>query len=231
MDPARIKDAFPGDSSAAQLDLAVPQLELDFRMSVALNPKISLGEGPWGQRNWISFTGGQWTASWGYGTVEPGGQDSQLVNPQSLHTFVETKYLLRTADQPPAYIAVQTTGWRTGPREVLEKLFDPQKADDVKASEYSFRLSIKLETGDERYKDQLNTGMWVASGARRGAEGKLEIHPSWFGSVAEISISCIRCVQSALRNVQGEVWSKWYSEQLWHVCSPEFGYMIGPEYM
>jgi len=67
---------------------------------------------------------------------------------------------------------VQTTGWRTGPREVLERLFDPAQADGVDPSEYSFRLSIKLETGDERYADRVNGGLWVGSGARRGSEGE-----------------------------------------------------------
>ncbi|CAK3992324.1 hypothetical protein BST61_czeina15g001000 [Lecanosticta acicola] len=172
MDQAKLKASFYNSSAAASLDLPTPQLELDFRMSVALNPKISLGEGPWGQRNWISFQGGNWTASWGNGTVEPGGQDSQLVNPESLNTFVTTNYLLKTSDDTPAYIAVSTTGWRTGPRDVLEKLFDPKAADDVDASEYSFKLTIKLETGDVRYAERLNTGIWVASGARRGAEGE-----------------------------------------------------------
>lgn len=79
--------------------------------------------------------------------------------------------MLKTADEEPAYIAVKTTGWRTGPRDVLEKLLDPVQADSVDASEYSFRLTIKLETGDARYKDRLNTGIWIGSGARRGAEG------------------------------------------------------------
>lgn len=67
---------------------------------------------------------------------------------------------------------MQTTGWRTGPKEVLERLFDPEAADGVDPSEYSFRLSIKLETGDERYKDAVNSGMWVGSGMRKGSEGE-----------------------------------------------------------
>ena len=96
-----------------------------------------------------------------------------MVLPQSLHTYVETNYLLQTSDEPPAYITVQTNGWRTGPKEVLEKLFDPVKADDVQPSEYSFRLVIKLETGDDRYKDKVNSGIWIGSGARRGAEGQI----------------------------------------------------------
>lgn len=54
---------------------------------------------------------------------------------------------------------------------MMERLFDPARANDVDPSEYSFRLSIKLETGDERYKDRVNSGMWVGSGARTGSEG------------------------------------------------------------
>ena len=95
------------------------------------------------------------------------------MNPESLHTWLETNYLLQTADEPPAFITVQTSGWRTGPREVLEKLFDPEQANDVKPSEYSFKIAVKLETGDDRYKDKLNSGMWIGSGARHGAEGWL----------------------------------------------------------
>lgn len=54
----------------------------------------------------------------------------------------------------------------------MEKLFDPELANEAKPSDYVFRLSIKLETGDERYKDKVNTGLWVGSGARRGSEGE-----------------------------------------------------------
>lgn len=185
---ASLTSAFASGSPANTLVLPVPTLKLDFRMSVQLNPKISVGEGPWGQRNWISFTGGNWAGTWAKGTVvvsaslsaevmvsthflQPGGQDSQLVNPETLYTNVDTNYLLQTSDQPPAYITVQTSGWRTGPRNVLEKLFDPVEADSVKADEYSFRVVIKLESGDQRYKEQLNSGIWVGSGARRGSEG------------------------------------------------------------
>jgi len=42
----------------------------DFRMSVELNPKVGVGIVPsGGMRNWISFSGGSWMATWGSGTV------------------------------------------------------------------------------------------------------------------------------------------------------------------
>ncbi|TDZ33302.1 UPF0311 protein [Colletotrichum spinosum] len=163
------EDVLPANLTRAAFPLPVPTLDLDFRIVVDLNPLIPVGEGPFGKRNWISFSGGVFTAKWGTGTVIPGGQDSQVVVAESLSTAVETNYLLKTDDKEPAYITVRTTGWRTGPKEVMERLFDPARANDVKPEEYSFRLNVKMETGDERYKDVVNTAMWVGSGARLGA--------------------------------------------------------------
>ncbi|KAK5006615.1 hypothetical protein LTR28_006287 [Elasticomyces elasticus] len=167
-DPANTKtnahqtllSSFPAGSPAATIDIPVPALTLDFRMSVQLNPKISVGGGPWGQRNWISFSGGMWAATWGSGTVVPGGQDTQLVLHPSLSTHISTSYLLRTADTPPAHITARTSGWRTGPAGVLARLADPAQADGVDPREYLFRVVVRLETGDARYKERVNTGVW-----------------------------------------------------------------------
>lgn len=102
---------------------------------------------------------------------QPGGQDSQLVDPETGHVFVDTSYLLQSDDQPPAHIAIKTSGWRSGSKEVMARLADPKTANSVDPNEYTFRLFIKLETGDERYK-QVNTGMWIGSAARYGSEGE-----------------------------------------------------------
>ena len=55
-----------------------------------------------GTRNWISISGGAWAAPWGNGTVEPGGQDSQVVDVDTFKVKMETAYLLKTDDDPPA---------------------------------------------------------------------------------------------------------------------------------
>lgn len=151
------------------LSLPHPSLSLDFRMSVALNPKISVGPTPFGHRNWISFAGGTWSGSWGTGIVLPGGQDSQLIIPDG-SARLETNYLLQTYDEPPAHISVKTHGWRTGPPEILAQLADPKLADQIDPNSYKFRLFIEMETGDERYREKVNCGMWVGSGMRKGAE-------------------------------------------------------------
>lgn len=160
---------FPAGSLPATTALPVPGLTADFRLKVDLNPKIGLGEGPWGLRNWISFNGGRWSASWGGGTIEAGGQDAQLLLTETKATYVDTRYLLVTDDPTPAHIMVQTTGWRTGPPDVPERLLDPVEGDKVPASDYRFRLFIRLETGDKRYY-WVNEGMWLGSGIRRGSE-------------------------------------------------------------
>lgn len=87
-------------------------------------------------------------------------------------TFVDTRYLLATAEEndKPAHIMVRTEGWRTGPPEVLLRLLDPVEGDKVAPDEYRFRLFVRFETGDARYR-WVNEAMWIGSGVRRGLEG------------------------------------------------------------
>lgn len=88
---------------------------------------------------------------------------------KELATSIKAHYLLQTADDQPAYIAVKTTGWLTGPKEVLEKVSDPTTADGINPNSYKYRVNVSMETGDERYAS-VNTGMWIGSGCRRGSE-------------------------------------------------------------
>lgn len=86
-----------------------------------------------------------------------------------LSAKLDTRYLLKTNDEEAAYIQIKTSGWRTGPKDVLQQLGDPSAADGVDPSKYKFRLYISMETGDPRY-NFVNTTMWVASGMRMGAK-------------------------------------------------------------
>jgi hypothetical protein len=71
---------------------------------------------------------------------------------------------------PHESIEIRTRGYRTGPNEVLEALQDPVRADQVDPSRYSFRLYVSMETGDARYADKVNSGMWIGGGMRKGAQ-------------------------------------------------------------
>ncbi|OQD75620.1 hypothetical protein PENDEC_c006G03331 [Penicillium decumbens] len=159
---------FPEGDVARSLQIPVPTLELDFRMSIKLNPKVNVGQSIWGGREWVSYVGGQWAGRWGKGIVLPGGQDTQIVTKDST-TNLRANYMLQTADEPPAFIIVKTEGWLTGAKDVLEKVNDPSVADGINPSSYKYRINLSMETGDDRY-TFLNTLMWVGSGCRRGQE-------------------------------------------------------------
>ena len=65
-----VTSGFQGDSSGSRsFPIPKPILERDFQMSVQLNPRINVGPGIWGQRNWISYISGHWNGRWGKGTV------------------------------------------------------------------------------------------------------------------------------------------------------------------
>ncbi|KAL5339580.1 hypothetical protein BJX70DRAFT_148884 [Aspergillus crustosus] len=158
---------FPEGEVARSLQIPAPSLELDFRLSLKINPKVGVGPAIWGHRDWVTFVGGQWAGRWGKGVVVPGGQDSQVVVKDS--TSLRANFLLQTADEPAAFIVVKTTGWLTGAKDVLDKLNDASMADGINPNSYKYRVNLTMETGDDRY-TFLNTLMWIASGCRRGQE-------------------------------------------------------------
>ncbi|BGP55864.1 hypothetical protein JCM8202v2_003471 [Rhodotorula sphaerocarpa] len=129
--------------------------------------------------NWVNFTGGHFEGTWGHGEIVAGGQDAQHLMPASHPSFplaanVSTRYLLKTSDG--VFIQVQTRGWRTGPKDVLQRLSDAARAEGTGIEppgphEYKFRLEIEMETDakSEKYA-WLNTAMWIGAGVRSGRQ-------------------------------------------------------------
>ncbi|KAK4098790.1 hypothetical protein N658DRAFT_431344 [Parathielavia hyrcaniae] len=163
-----LRHQFDDDDVAASLALPAPAVSLDFRMSIRVKPKLNVGAGTSGRQSWISCVGGQWAGSWGKGVLLPSGQDTQTTVKDTA-TRIDARYLMQTNDEHSALIICKMTGWLTGDRDVMERLQDPVAADNVAAHRYRLRVNIELETGDERYQE-VNTGLWTASGCRRGAE-------------------------------------------------------------
>ncbi|KAK4144862.1 uncharacterized protein C8A04DRAFT_11142 [Dichotomopilus funicola] len=172
-----LKDKIPANNLRHQFDeadiasslvLPVPTIDVDFRMSIRVKPKLSIGPNASVRQSWVSCVGGQWAGNWGKGIFLPGGQDIQLA-PKDSATRIDSTYLMQTSDDQPALIVCKMSGWLTGERDVMERLQDPVAADNVAAGRYRLRVTMQLETGDERYQD-LNTAMWLCSGCRRGAE-------------------------------------------------------------
>ena len=160
---------FDESEVARSLALPTPALDLDFRLSIKLNPKVAVGSSTGsngGHRSWISFIGGQWAGRWGKGIVIPGGQDMQVIH-KDFTTSLNAQFLIQTNDDTPAMIICRYNGWWTGPRDTMEKMHSgPEEADLIPASQYRFRANVELETGDERYAF-LSQSMWLASGSRR----------------------------------------------------------------
>ncbi|KAL7268102.1 hypothetical protein RUND412_009285 [Rhizina undulata] len=153
------------NETSAAFPLPKPSITLDMRVAIDIYPVIDVGTGPYGDRVWIPFQGGRWTATWGSGTVRAGGEDAQLVT-ENLSHRIDTRYLLITDDETPAYIYIYTSGWLTGPVDVLTELANPATANNVKPTQYTDRLYVNMETGDSRY-SFVNTAMWLASSSRR----------------------------------------------------------------
>lgn len=78
-------------------------------------------------------------------------------------------YLIQTIDDPPAKIAVHMEANRTGPAEVLKQLRSACM-EGVDPRRYKFRLTLRMETADERYAEKVNFGMWVGSGCKNDGE-------------------------------------------------------------
>ncbi|BGP43769.1 hypothetical protein JCM10450v2_007967 [Rhodotorula kratochvilovae] len=166
----------------AALEIPIPQpgLKHAFRLCCDLEAVRSVGEGlhgDGGQFNWINFTGGHFEGTFGSGEVVAGGQDAQHIMPAShpsspLAAQLSTRYLLKHSSG--AFIQVQTRGWRTGPREVLQRLSDAARAgfegEVPGPDEYSFRLCIEMETDARGELAWLNTAMFVGSGVRSGRQ-------------------------------------------------------------
>lgn len=74
---------------------------------------------------------------------------------------LDTRYNLLTHDGATIYL--QTTGTRTGKRDVLSKLGEGNIGPD----QYRMRLQLKMETGDSRY-SWVNQGVFIASSGRVG---------------------------------------------------------------
>lgn len=137
-----------------------PSLELLGRFEIVLDPPHLLGHSHWGERRVIPIAGGRFHGPYLQGVVVPGGADWQVVHDDGSAT-VDTRYTLQTHDGALLYIS--TRGVRRGPPDVLERL---ARGEAVDPREYYFRVTVRYETGDERYA-WLNGLVAVASAVRR----------------------------------------------------------------
>ncbi|KAI0203252.1 hypothetical protein F4808DRAFT_417935 [Astrocystis sublimbata] len=152
--------------------IPTPGLEPDFRMRVRLNvasAPIPVGGG--GYRKWTTCIHGEWSGEIGSGVVVSGDHFSQdLLLGTTLATQIEASYRLKTAGEGLAYIECKMKGFQTGPPELMRALHDAEKADAVDARFIQHRVTLSMQTMDERYAEKVNFGLWVGSGWWRGLD-------------------------------------------------------------
>ncbi len=64
-----LRHHFDEHDVASSLAIPAPIINLDFRMSIRVKPKLNVGIGNFGRLGWVSCVGGQWAGRWGKGTV------------------------------------------------------------------------------------------------------------------------------------------------------------------
>lgn len=129
---------------------------------VEVNPMVSFGRFPLGERRLITFDSGTFEGPDIRGTVAAGGVDWQYVMPDDT-LEIRAHYGLITDDGDG--IEVVSDGVRTAPPEVMARLAAGEQVDP---SEYYFRTHIRLSTGSQRY-DRFNRILGVAWGERAPA--------------------------------------------------------------
>lgn len=82
-----LRHQFDEDDVASSLALPAPALDLDFRMSIRVKPKLNVGASPAGRQSWISCIGGQWAGTWGKGVL--------LVSFTPLSSFAVTASMMK----------------------------------------------------------------------------------------------------------------------------------------
>nr|POE52120.1 upf0311 protein [Quercus suber] len=144
--------------------LPAPSLQFLFHLECDMEAFRHIGEGPYGDRSTVIFKGGRFEGPKLRGEILGGGGDWEIVrnhdDQQTAH--LNTRYNLLTHDGATIYL--QTTGTRTGSREILEKLGDDT---GITADQYKMRLQLVMETGDPRY-SWINSAVFVASAGRNG---------------------------------------------------------------
>ncbi len=138
-----------------------PSLNLIYRLEAAVGDPQEVGGVSGGHRRIVPLTSGTFTGPELRGTLLAGASaDWQIVLPDGT-ALGDVRYTLETEGAELLYVQSQSV--RHGSAAVLGRL---ARGEEVDASEYTFRTTVKIETGADRL-DWLNKGIFVGVGGRR----------------------------------------------------------------
>ena len=140
-----------------------------FTIEAELEPIMSLGRAPLGERRIVGIRGGTVRGQKLNGRVLPGGADWQIVRADGA-TDIQARYTIES--DAGARILVDSVGLRHGPPEVIEQL---ARGDSVDPALYYFRTAMRFETGDPSA-GWLNRILAVAHGQRLAQAVRLDVY-------------------------------------------------------
>ena len=151
----------PADRRPSRFRLPGPRLTPVYHLEATVGRPFALGDTGQAHRRVVPLTGGTFTGPEISGTLVPGASaDWQTVLPDGT-ALGDIRYTLQT--DGGSLVNVESRSVRHGSAEVLARL---ARGEDVDASEYTFRASIRMETAAPEL-DWLNKGVFIAVGGRR----------------------------------------------------------------
>jgi hypothetical protein len=131
-----------------------------FDIVVDLNPRLTIGDGPFGRRILFGSAGGTFEGPKLRGEVLPGGGDWALFRPDGAMTL-DVRLTLRTHDD--ALVHMTYGGRWITPPELRADMTDPAKRYQIDPADYYFRTNPLFETGAAQYA-WLNDIVCIGSG-------------------------------------------------------------------
>jgi len=150
----------PPSPRPSSFQLPEPRLEPIYRLAATLGEPVDLGETDHGRRRIVPLIGGTFAGQIN-GKLLPGASADWKTVLADGTALGDVRYTLRTDGGDVLY--VQSRGVRHGSPEVLARL---ARAEDVDASEYTFRTSTQTQTAAAGL-DWLNKGVFVSVGGRQ----------------------------------------------------------------
>lgn len=149
--------------------LPEPTLTFFCTLSVELTKPIAFGQGREGVKRTIPIKGGRVSGPNISGHIHDYGADWQTLFHGDV-IGIDARYVFETDDG--ALIEMRDTGFRHGPREVLEKL---AAGEHCPPESYYMRTATRLETAHPDYA-WVNKTMFVSTGARLPDKVQIDIY-------------------------------------------------------
>jgi hypothetical protein len=141
--------------------LPSPSLKRVYRLEATVGEPLDLGDLAQGRRRIVPLTSGTFAGPELNGTLLPGASADWQVILRDGTALGDLRYTLQTDGGDLLY--VQSRGVRDGSAEVLARL---ARAENVDASEYTFRSSTQIEAAAPEL-EWLNKGVFISVGGRQ----------------------------------------------------------------